>query len=159
MFRVTPVVPDPIEPKRVEFPRWLAVLPGLLLVLFFGVRAGIQTGQAARAITGTTPSASKTLACVETYGVNFANSEYYVPEGQQFLARQTPELSTVLNGMVRNDCGEALKSVTIHINVRDENGKRGNGSVTIFELNPGEAKPFTKAWMGRVTSYEIGKIQ
>jgi hypothetical protein len=26
-------------------------------------------------------------------------------------------------------------------------------------LNPGEAKPFSKAWMGRITSYEIGKIQ
>jgi hypothetical protein len=61
--------------------------------------------------------------------------------------------------MVRNDCGELLKSVTIRINVRDDDGKRGNGSVMVSDLNPGEAKPFSKAWMGRITTYEISKIQ
>jgi hypothetical protein len=49
--------------------------------------------------------------------------------------------------------------VTIHINVRDDDGKRGAGSATVSDLNPGEAKPFSKAWMGRVTSYEITRIQ
>jgi hypothetical protein len=96
---------------------------------------------------------------VEAYSVTLTNSKFYVPEGQEFTPRITTEPSTVVSGMVRNDCGETLKSVTIHINVRDEAGKRGDGSVTVSDLNSGEAKPFSKAWMGRVTSYEIGKIQ
>ena len=133
---------------------------GLALVTILVVRALVQTGQASRAVSGNDMSKpSKSLACVETYGITLTNSEYYVPEGQQFSPRKTPELSTVVSGMVRNDCGELLKSVTIHINVRDDQGKRGEGSVTVSELNPGEAKPFSKAWMGRVASYEIGKIQ
>jgi hypothetical protein len=102
---------------------------------------------------------AKSLACVEPYSITLSNSEYYVREGQQFSPRKTTELSTVLSGMVRNDCGELLKSVTIHMKVRDDEGKRGDGSVTVSELNPGEAKPFSKAWMGRVTMYEIDKIQ
>jgi hypothetical protein len=61
--------------------------------------------------------------------------------------------------MVRNGCGEPLRSVTVHISVRDDSGKTGKGSVTVSDLNPGEAKPFSRAWMGRVTSYEIGPIQ
>ena len=144
-----------------KLPRWLAALPGLVLVTIFAVRAFVQTGQASRAVSGSNDvlKPAKSLACVETYGVTLTNSEYYVPEGQQFSPRETPELSTVVSGMVRNDCGELLKSVTIHINVRDAGGKPGNASVTVSELNSGEAKPFSKAWMGRVTSYEIAKIQ
>jgi hypothetical protein len=156
---VTPVVPDPKEPRDTKFPRWLAALPGLVLVTIFAGRAFVQTGQASRAVSGSDASKPKSLACVETYSVTLANSEYYVSEGQQFSPRKTPELSTVVNGMVRNDCGELLKSVTIHITVSDGDGKRGDGSVTVSDLNSGESKPFSKAWMGRVTSYEIGKIQ
>lgn len=117
-------------------------------------------GQASRAVSRNDASkAPKSLACVETYSVTLTNSEYYVPEGQQFTPRTSPELSTVVSGMVRNDCGEMLKSVTIHIKVRDPEGKPGDGWVSVSELNAGEAKPFSKAWMGRVASYEIGKIQ
>jgi hypothetical protein len=120
----------------------------------------MQTGGAAKAVTAQDPSsAMKTLSCVEVYGINLANSEYYVPEGQQFLPNTTPKMSTVLNGMVRNDCGEPLKSVTIQISVRDDAGKRGDGYVTVSDLNSSETKPFDKAWMGRVTQYEIGKIR
>jgi hypothetical protein len=154
------MVPDPIEPRRAKFPRWLGVLPGLLLVTIFSVRAFVQMGQATRVVSGNaTSNPSKSLACVEVYSVSLSNSEFYVPEGQEFSPRKAPELSTVLSGMVRNDCGEPLKSATIHIQVRDAAGKRGQGSVTITELNLGQAKPFSKAWMGRVTSYEIGKIE
>ena len=157
---MTPVAPDPVEPKANKFPRWLAALPGLVIVTVFAGRAFVQMGQASRAVSGNDASKpAKSLSCVETYGVTLSNSEFYVPEGQQFAPRNTRELSTVLQGMIRNDCGEALKSVTIHINVSDESGKRGNGAVTVSDLNAGEAKPFSKAWMGRVTSYEIGKIQ
>lgn len=101
----------------------------------------------------------RSLTCVEAYAVNLTNSEYYVPEGQQFVPQETPQISTVVSGMLRNDCGEPLKSVTVHINVRDDSGKTGNGPVTVEDLGPGEAKPFSRAWMGRVTSYEIEKIQ
>jgi hypothetical protein len=142
----------------------MAALPGLVLVTVFGVRAFVETGQASRAISGAVSGndaskSSKSLSCVETYSLTLTNSEYYVPEGQEFSPRKTPELSTVIGGMVRNDCGEQLKSVTVHINVRDDSGKRGHGAVTVSGLNPGEAKPFSKAWMGRVTSYEIEKIR
>ena len=117
-------------------------------------------GRASRAVSaGHAAQPAKPPACVETYGVTLTNSEYYVPEGQQFSPRTTPEVSTVVSGMVRNDCGEPLNSVTIHIKVRDASGKRGDGLATVSELNSGEAKPFSHAWMGRVTSYEIGKIQ
>ena len=110
-------------------------------------------GRASRAVSGNgndTPKPSKSLKCVEVYGVTLANSEYYVPEGTFYRDPQKPvELSTVLSGMVRNDCGEPLRTVTIHINVRDDDRRRGDGSVSVSDLNPGEAKPFSKAWMGR----------
>ena len=135
-------------------------MPGVAFATFFVVRAFVQMGHASGAVSGdNTFKPSKLLACVEPYSVTLTNSEFYVPEGQQFSPQKSNELSTVVSGMIRNDCGELLKSVTIHINVRDDDGKRGDGSVTVSDLNPGEAKPFSKAWMGRVTSYEITRIQ
>lgn len=135
-------------------------MPGVAFVAFFAVRAFVQMGHASGAVSGGgTIKPSKSLACVEPYSVTLSNSEFYVPEGQEFVPRNSTELSTVVSGMIRNDCGELLKSVTIHINVRDDDGKRGVGSVTVSDLNPGEAKPFSKAWMGRVTSYQITGIQ
>jgi hypothetical protein len=117
-------------------------------------------GHTSGALTGVdTFKRSKSLTCAEPYSVTLTNSEFYVPEGQQFVPRKSNEISTVVSGMIRNDCGEPLKLVTIHINVRDDDGKRGDGSVTVSDLNPGEAKPFSKAWMGRVTWYEITGIQ
>ena len=116
--------------------------------------------QASGAISGNeAPSSSSSLSCVEPYAVNLSNSEFYVREGEQFMPRKKTELSTVVSGMVRNDCGKVLKSVTIYIKVRDDAGKRGAGSVTVSDLNPGEAKAFSKAWMGQVTSYEIANIR
>ena len=159
---MTPGIPDPKQAKGGRLPWWLGAVPGLLLAMFFAFRAIVQMGHAAGAVSGNAafkPSKSLSLVCVEAYSVTLTNSEFYVPEGQQFSPREKTELSTVVSGMVRNDCGEPLKSVTIHINVRDDDGKRGDGSVTVSDLSPGEAKPFSKAWMGRVTSYEIAKIQ
>lgn len=154
-----PSIPNPIEPKPAKLPWWLGVLPGLLIVTIFAGRAFVQIGHASKAISGGDTAKPPALTCVETYGVNLTNSEYYVREGQQFLPRTTPEISTVVSGMVRNDCGKPLKSVIIHIKVRDDAGKRGEGAVTVSNLNPGVAQPFSKAWMGRVTSYEIVRIQ
>ena len=161
-----PVEPQPPqvseEPKALGsgFPRWLAAVPALIIVTFFVGRAFVQMGVASHAINGGNGAkTSQSLTCVETYGINLANSEFYVPESEQFMPRKTIKLSTVLTGMVRNDCGESLKSVSIHIKVQDEEGKRGDGWVTVAPLNAGEAKQFSKAWMGRISSYEIVKIQ
>jgi hypothetical protein len=143
-----------------KLPKWVAALPGLLLVTFFAGRAFVEMTLATRAMSpqqAFTPSTWH--ACVDTYAVTLSNSEFYVPEGQQFAPRQSKDISTVLSGMVRNGCGEQLKSVTIPITVHDDDGKRGEGTVTVSELYPGEVKSFSKAWMGRVTSYEIGKIR
>src|SRR5579872_811274 len=158
---MTPRVPDPIEPKdTLRIPKWVVAVPGLLMVAFFGVRAMIGFGGASRVIGGDQPSSKPSLACVSTYGVTFTNSEYYVREGQQYgPPPTTPELSTVVSGMVRNDCADAVKSVWIHMTVRDDNGKKGDGSVQVLDLGSGQAKPFSKAWMGRISSYEIDKIQ
>jgi hypothetical protein len=147
---------DSTETRKSALRPWLGALPALIMVTISAGRALIQ---ASRAISGSdTSKASKRLECVETYSVTLANSEYYVPEGT-WSRPATPQLATVVSGMVRNDCGEPLKTVTIHINVRDDNGRRGTGSVPISGLNPGEAKPFSKAWMGRITSYEIAEIR
>jgi hypothetical protein len=149
-----------VTPNATRLPRWLAAVPGLVIATIFAGRAFVQMGQAARAVSGDNASKpQKSLTCLDIYAMSLSNSEDYVPEGQQFVPRQTREISTVLSGMVQNNCGEPLKSVTIHMTVHDDAGRQGSGSVSVAELNPGEAKSFKKAWMGRVTSYEIGKIQ
>ena len=157
---MTPGVHDPNRSKGSKLPWWLGALPGVVFASYFAIRAFVQMGHAAGAVSGYVASKpSKSLTCLEAYSVNLTNSQFYVPEGQQFAPQKNIEPSTVVSGMIRNDCGELLKSVTIHINVRDDTGKRGDGSVMVSDLNPGEAKPFSKAWMGRVTSYEITKIR
>ncbi len=142
-----------------KLPGWLAALPAFLIVTLFALRAFVQVGHASRAVTDDGFAVPRSRTCVETYSTNLANSEYFVPEGQQFLPRKTPEISTVLSGMVRNNCDEPLKQVIIHFKVSDDSGKRGEGATTVSDLNVGEAKPFSRAWMGRVTSYEVVKIQ
>jgi hypothetical protein len=158
-MRVHPYIPEPREPRKFNIRLWIAALPALIATSF-AINAVVQMGHASKAVTGgDTSRTDKSLQCVETYAITLANSEYYVREGTFVAPSGTPEVSTVLNGMVRNDCGEPLKRVSIEINVSDDAGKRGHGTVTIDELNSGEAKAFSKAWMGHVTSYEIVKIQ
>ena len=156
---MTPIGPEPPKgPVLPKVPLWLAVVPGLVIATIFASRSIVQTGQAARAISGdVTPKPA--LTCIEPYGVNLSNSEFYVREGEQFVPRKKTEISTVVSGMVKNDCGETLKSVTISMEVSDDDGKRGSGSVTVSDLGPGQAKPFSKAWMGRITSYQIVKVR
>jgi hypothetical protein len=48
-----------------------------------------------------------------------------------------------------------MKNVRLHFVVHDDAGQRGEGFVNIDEIAASEAKPFEKAWMGRVTSYDI----
>ncbi len=115
-------------------------------------------------VTGTmSPSSSgvvsKRLSCVDTYGVTLDLSEYYVRDNGSGIPmprkNQTPEVSTVVRGMARNGCGEKLQNVHLRFVVHDDGGQKGEGAVLIDSLADGESKPFEKAWMGRVTSYEI----
>jgi hypothetical protein len=96
---------------------------------------------------------------VETYGITLNTSESYVPEwtvgAPARSATSTPELSTVVRGMARNSCDENLKDVQIRFVVHDDGGRKGDGNFVFETLAVGEVKPFERAWMGRVTSYEI----
>lgn len=104
-------------------------------------------------------SGSKRLDCVETYGVTLNTSDEYVPElmpGVPTNMEGKPrELSTVVRGVARNGCDANLTNVRIKFAVRDDNGKRGDGTFVIESLAIGEVKPFERAWMGRVASYDI----
>jgi len=153
--------PEPPAPKR-RFPLWMAALPGVLMAGYFVVNATVQFSNAARVIGptfGGGPKESNRLACVETYGVTLDLSQLYVPEWQVGMAARSPnalvQLSTVLRGMARNGCGENLKNVHLRFSVKDDIGRTGDGFISIDSMAIGEAKPFEKAWMGRVTSYEI----
>lgn len=155
-------MPDSSRTKR-SFPLWAAALPGLLIALFFAGNAMLQFSRAAGSInpsSGDSRPKSNRASCVETYGITLSASEYYVREWSLGMPatsanNKTPELSTVLRGMARNDCGESLKNVRLRFVVHDEGGKKGDGSFLIENLAVGEAKSFERAWMGRVISYEI----
>jgi hypothetical protein len=99
-------------------------------------------------------------SCVETYGITLNLSEYYVREwavgAPATSPTKSPELSTVLKGMARNGCGEDLKNVRIKFVVHDDTGRKGDGTYLIESIAAGEVKSFERAWMGRVTSYEVG---
>jgi hypothetical protein len=98
--------------------------------------------------------------CVDVYSVTLKTSEFYVPENRFTFRKNAPrELSTVLTGMASNRCGEPLRNVRIRINVRDEKGGRGSAWANVGDLPIGQAKPFERAWMARVTQYEIGEIR
>jgi|SRR5579862_9145993 len=150
-------MPDSPSPRR-RLPVWTAALPALLVVAFFA-RNVLQFSQVAGAINPNSASHGKTLECVEAYGITLNTSDEYVPEvmpGVPANMQGKPrEISTVVKGLARNGCEENLKNLTIKFAVRDDQGKRGNGTFLIDSLARGEIKPFERAWMGRVTSYDI----
>ena len=141
-----------------RFPLWIATLPAVFFVLF----AMSQFFRAAGVVgpDGGRTSAPKRLSCVETYGISLDLSEYYVRDmggGIPVASKtHTPELSTVLRGMARNGCGEQLKNVRLRFLVHDDAGRKGEGTYLIDSMADGEVKSFERAWMGRVTSYEVG---
>jgi hypothetical protein len=156
--------PDGEEPK----PRlWLAILPALFTLILTGGFVARQFGQmnkVSKVVTsGPRTPASGPIACVETYSVTMHTSEYYVREMSPIAARRAkdapPELSTVLRGMARSACEKPLKNVRIRIKVRDDDGKRGDSWAEVGNLEPGQSKPFERAWMGRVSTYEIVEIK
>ena len=148
----------PSQPKR-RFPLWAGALPGLLLPLYFFVNAAVHFSNVKGTITGDHPNPSKKLACVDTYGITLNLSDQYVPELAPGITAANPNLSpqvsTVLTGTARNGCQENLTNVRIRFEVHDESGKKGEGTYFIESLPIGDVKPFKRAWMGRVTSYEV----
>ena len=163
-------------PARKPAPKlWLAALPGLLVFLFAAgmfVYSSSQFSQVGAAITAPgpeepgappKPSPGELLSCVETYGVTMHTSEFYVSELGGFRRprpKNSPnELSTVLRGMVRNNCGRPLRQVGIFIEVRDAEGRRGSAWVAVGNLAQGQADTFEKAWIGRVTEYKVTKVR
>ena len=160
---VPPASPQPSSPKR-SFPLWSAALPGLLIAIYLVVRTTVQFASAAKAINPSAGNSQKTsnrLACIDTYSVTLDSSQLYVPEWQAGIPMNsaTPsQPSTVLRGMALNSCGENLRNVQLLFVVHDDAGKKGEGFFQIADIAAGEAKPFEKAWMGHVTSYEITAV-
>jgi hypothetical protein len=157
----TSSTPPPSAPKR-RLPLWVAALPALLIPIFLMVRATVQFSAAAKTfnpVSSDQQKSSNRLACVETYGITLNSSQLNVPEWQVGIpansGNSTPQLSTVLRGMARNGCDENLTEIRLHFVVHDDAGRKGEGFFLINSLSTGDAKPFEKAWMGRVASYEI----
>jgi hypothetical protein len=167
---------SPATPREKKSPNlWLALLPGLLVLLgatgmFFWSRLSFL--RAATAITApdpndaaaaSKPAPSELLACLDTYGITMHTSEFYVAEYGGFRRprpKNAPnELSTVLRGMVRNNCGRPLRQVSIYIEVNDAEGKRGQAWVPVGNIEQGQAGEFEKAWIGRVTEYKVTKAR
>jgi hypothetical protein len=102
-------------------------------------------------------------ACADVYGVNLYNSENYVREslpGSGFASPKAPrEFSTVVSGMVENKCSEPLESVSIFLKVRDASGAWGSGEAVVRNIAGGQAKPFERAWIGQIVSYEITSVR
>jgi hypothetical protein len=149
---------DSPRPKR-PFPLWAAAVPGLLIAIFFSVNAMLQFSRAAGTIAPKPLREPDHLACVDTYAVTLNPSDQYVREwtlgAPANSPNQSPEVSTVVRGMARNDCGENLVNIRLRFVVHDDAGKKGEGVYLIEKLGVGEVKPFDRAWMGRVVSYEI----
>jgi len=136
-----------------------------MIALFFVSNALLQFSRASGTIKPVSPVSdnsrreSKGASCVEIYGLTISDSDNYVREWTLGMPAnkpsQTPERATVLRGVARNGCGEDLKNVRLRFIVHDDEGRRGNGEYLIETMAVGEAKAFDKAWMGRVTSYEV----
>jgi hypothetical protein len=147
---------------------WIALIPGLLtIVLVAG--AAIPRWLQFNRVSGVITSGSKTtsdaaprgrLECVDVYALTLKGSEFYVPENTPWRTRNAPrEMSTVVEGMASNRCGKPLKNVQVRIKVRDDKGRGGSGWAKVGDLGAGQAKAFERAWMGRVTSYEVAEVR
>ena len=157
--QANPSAPKPQRPPSIRrFPAWIAALPAIFLT----VNAAVQFSRISQKIN---PGSGKqnVLSCVETYGITLDLSEYYVRDnGMGFPAprrNETPELSTVVKGMARNNCGEEIKDLRLKFVVHDDAGRKGEGSFLLGRMVPGDIKPFERAWMGRVTFYNIEALR
>jgi hypothetical protein len=130
--------------------------------MFLMVNAMLKLSHAAKTFGPSSvdsPRESNRASCVETYGITLTTSELYVREWSLGAPannpNKSPELSTLLRGMAHNGCGENLKNVRIRFVVHDDDRRKGDGFYLIESMAIGESKSFERAWMGRVTSYEV----
>jgi hypothetical protein len=61
--------------------------------------------------------------------------------------------------MASNRCGTPLNNVRIRIGVRDDKGRTGAAWATVGDLGAGQSKAFERAWMGRLTSYQVVEVR
>ena len=157
------------EPAATEKPKpklWMALIPGLLTVglvtgalipkwlQFSRVSAVITSGGAAA------PAAARgRMDCVEVYALNTKTSEFYVSERSPWNTKAPREISTVVTGMASNGCGRPLSNVQVRVKVRDDKGRGGVSWAKVGDLGIGQSKSFERAWMGRVTSYEVVEVR
>jgi hypothetical protein len=150
-------------PRRRKRRIWLAVLPAFLLTMASSLLTILNLAGLTPAWADPLRLLSRSNHCAVVYGVNLFNSEYYVREsspGSEEGAENPPrELSTVVGGMLENKCPEPIESVTIHFIVRDDAGKRWSGEATVNDVPPWQAKPFERAWLGQIVSYEITSVR
>lgn len=150
-------------PRRRKRPLWFAVLPAFLLAMGSSMWTILRLGGLTPSWTDPAHFLSRSNPCAAVYGVNLYNSEYYSrdPGPDATLTAQNPprELATVITGMLENKCADPLESATVHFIVQDNNGARWSGDATVGEILPGQAKPFERAWLGQIVSYEIKAIR
>ena len=143
--------------------RWLLALTLIALAGGFVAFQYMNMIRVAEAISPGGTSAVNGRGCVETYGITLHTSWSHVREYSLLAPRQGKnapnEEATVLRGMARNGCGEPLRNVRVKINVRDASGSKGSGWADVGVLAIGQVRSFEKAWMGRVTSYEVVEIR
>lgn len=159
----------PALPTADEKPKqnlWIATLPAIIVLTVVSgvvVRNFIQFRKVAAVVSSNSAPSAANRNCVETYGITLHTSEFYVSElgapGPLRRKDAPPELSTVIRGTARNACGVPLKSVRIKINVRDDGGRRGSAWADVGAMAVGQIAAFERAWMGRVTSYEIVEVR
>ncbi|MBK7931045.1 MAG: hypothetical protein IPJ98_27300 [Bryobacterales bacterium] len=163
----------PPQQRKSSLSLWLAVVPGVLVFagatgMFFYSSMQFSAARSALNARDETPLESKPepselMNCVEIYGVTMHSSESYVREMNGLPQRRPKnapsEISTVLRGMIRNNCGRHLGRVEAQLEVRDDEGKLGRGWIAGGRLASGQGASFEKAWIGRVTSYKVLKVR
>ena len=166
-YDLPPASIEPVDPGAEnvrKLPTWLAALPAIAVAVGLSGYGLFQMGRVSTAV-GAGPSGKRASAgamkCVEVYGMTMNTSEFYVREGRQFTSPKSGprELSTVLRGMARNNCEGPVKGVKVNLKVKDDKGKHGSSWVPVGDLQVGEAKAFERAWMARVTDYEVGEVK
>ncbi len=147
---------DVVEAKR-KYPLWLALVPVLMVPSYFLMHIAFQFGRASESmqVEYASVSAKDALGCVVPYGVTQHSSEFWTTSRESDHSKLPTEKSTVLRGMVRNDCGTPLKHVRLYFLIRDEKEQAGMGTLDIYDVDQGGVKEFERAFMGAIVSWEI----
>jgi hypothetical protein len=144
---VTPIAAAPGAKTSGTSIVW-ALLPALLVLAgasaFMMKQSGLL-GAAAAQEEKAAPALTKFKGCLEVYSLD-AN-------------QKAREESTVVRGMIRNACTQTVKSLKILIQVEDENGNAAKAWTAVTKLDVGQAKPFEKAWTGKLATYRVVEVR